>query len=62
MRPEPDPSQLTPDDRRRDVASILAAGLRTLRDRSALLSESPSEAAETPLEPVPVVPLTGHGG
>jgi hypothetical protein len=30
MRPLADPAQLTADDRRRDVAAVLAAGLRRL--------------------------------
>jgi hypothetical protein len=61
MRPDPDPFQLSPDERRREVAAILAAGLRCLRDRSALPSE-PLEAAETTLEPVPDNSLTGQDG
>jgi hypothetical protein len=66
MRPDLDPSQMTPDERRREVAAILAAGLRRLRDRSALTSEpaseNPSDAAETPLEAVPENPLSVHVG
>lgn len=66
MRPDLDPSQMTPDERRRAVAAILAAGLRRLRDRAALASgpapEIPSDTAEKPLEAVPANPLSGHVG
>jgi hypothetical protein len=66
MRPELDPSLLTPDERRREVAAILAAGLRRLRDRVALASvpapKNPSETAEKPLEAVPENPLSVHVG
>jgi hypothetical protein len=36
MRPELDPSRLTPDERLREVAAVFAAGLLRLRDRTAL--------------------------
>ncbi len=66
MRPDLDPSLLTPDERRREVAAILAAGLRRLRDRAALASvpvlENPSETAEKPLEAVPENSLSVHVG
>lgn len=66
MRPDLDPSLLTPDERRREVAAILAAGLRRLRDRAALASapdpEILSDAAEKPLEAVPENPLSVHVG
>jgi hypothetical protein len=66
MRPDLDPSLMTPDERRREVAAILAAGLRRLRDRSALTSEpaseNPPDTAETPLEAVPENPLSVHVG
>jgi hypothetical protein len=66
MRPDLDPSQMTPAERRRAVAAILAAGLRRLRDRAALASvptpEIPSSAAEKPLETVPENPLSVHVG
>jgi hypothetical protein len=66
MRPDLDPSLLTPDERRREVAAILAAGLRRLLDRAALASvpdpENPSESAEKPLEAVPENPLSVHVG
>ncbi len=61
MRPDLDPAQLTPDERRREVAAILAAGLCRLRDRSALdpsAAENPAEAAEKSLEAVRENPLT----
>jgi hypothetical protein len=66
MRPDLDPSLLTPDERRREVAAILAAGLRLLRDRAALTSssppENPSETRENSLEAVPENPLSVHVG
>lgn len=61
MRPDLDPAELTPDERRREVAAILASGLCRLRDRSALdpsAAEIPSEPAEKSLEAVPENPLT----
>ena len=36
MRPEQDPATLAPRERFEEVAAILAAGLRRLRDRVAL--------------------------
>jgi hypothetical protein len=66
MRPDLDPSLLTLDERRREVAAILAAGLRRLRDRAALTSssppENPSETGENSLEAVPENPLSVHVG
>ena len=66
MRPELHSSLLTPEERRRAVAAILAAGLRRLRERAALATEAApknlAEGAEKPLEPVPGNPLTVHVG
>ena len=66
MRPDLDPSLMTPDERRREVAAILAASLRRLRDRTALASvpasENPSDPLENSLEAVPANPLTVHVG
>jgi hypothetical protein len=66
MRPDLDPSQMTSDERRREVAAILAAGLRRLRDRAALASippsEIPSDTGEKPLEAVLENPLSVHVG
>ena len=74
MRPDLDPSQMTPDERRRETVAILAAGLRRLRDRAALAAdpapeipscpapEISSEAAEKSLEAVPDTPLSVHVG
>jgi hypothetical protein len=69
MRPDLDPAQMTPDERRREVAAILAFGLCRLRDRHALearpeqtILESPSEAAKTPLEAAPENPLSVNVG
>ena len=65
-RPESPPSGLTPDERRREVAAILARGLRRLRDRAALSAEPnsaiPSEASFSTLEAVPDKSLTVHAG
>lgn len=68
MRPDLDPVQMTPGERRREVAAILAAGVRRLRARSALeshqssIAENPSEVGEKSLEAVPENPLTVHVG
>lgn len=62
MRPDLDPALCTPDERRRDVAAILAAGLRRLRDRAALALENPAAPSEMPLEPVAKNPLSVHVG
>ena len=65
-RPYLPPSELTPDQRRRELAGILARGLRRLRDRAALAGEptsaNPSEASETTLEAVPDKSLTVYAG
>ena len=45
-RPDLPPSELTPDQRRRELAGILARGLRQLRDRAALASD-PTSAKST---------------
>jgi hypothetical protein len=44
MRPDLDPSLLTLDERRREVAAILAAGLLRLRARAAL----PTDPGQVP--------------
>lgn len=74
MRPDLDPSQMTPEERRCEAVAILASGLRRLRDRVALAArlapEIPScpapanlpEVAKTSLEAVPDNPLTVHVG
>jgi len=66
MRPDLDPALMTPDERRREVAAVLASGLRRLRDRAALAhdttSENPSEPVENSLEADPANPLTVHVG
>ena len=65
-RPESPPSELTPDQRRRELAAILARGLRRLRDRAALSSEPastiPPEASFSTLEAVSDKSLTVHAG
>ena len=65
-RPDWPPSELTPDERRREVAAILARGLRRLRDHAPLASEPtsaiPSEASNSTLEAVADKSLTVHAG
>ena len=65
-RPDLPPTELTSDQRRRELAAIFAQGLRGLRDRAALAgyptSANPSEASETTLEAVPDKSLTVHAG
>ena len=65
-RPDLPPSELTPDQRRRELAGLLARGLRRLRDRTALPGEptsaNPSEASDSTLEAVPDKSLTVHAG
>ena len=65
-RPDPPPSELTPDHRRRELAGILARGLRRLRDRAALATDPtssiPSEASNSTLEAVADKSLTVHAG
>ena len=63
-RPDPPPSELTPDERRRELAGLLARG--RLRDRAVLAGEPsspiPSEASFSTLEDVPDKSLTVHAG
>ena len=65
-RPELNPSELTPDQRRRELAGLLARALRRLRDRAALTGEptsaNPTEASFSTLEAVPDKSLTVHAG
>ena len=65
-RPDLPPSELTPDQRRRELAGIFARGLRRLRDRAALAGEptsaNPSQASNSTLEAVPDKSLTVHAG
>jgi len=66
MRLDLDPCQMTPDERRREVAVILATGLRRLRDRAALIpvapAENPAEQVENRLEHLPTTALNVHTG
>ena len=66
MRLDLDPCQMTPDERRREVAAILAAGLRRLRDRAALASafffENPSKTRENGLESQADTSVNVHAG
>jgi hypothetical protein len=66
---EPDllPDHLRPDDRRRAVADILAAGLCRLRDIAARTTPVPpsvfqSNSIASSLEPVNANPLTVRAG
>jgi hypothetical protein len=66
MRPIDDPNHLTPDQRRDEVASILAAGILRLHARAALSSEkvpekSP-ELASAHLEVSAETVLSVHNG
>ena len=65
-RPDLPPSELTPDQRRRELAGLLARGLRRLRDRAALPGEPtsaiPPEASFSTLEAVADKSLTVHAG
>ena len=70
MRPELDPSALTPEERLDELASILAAAILRLRDRGALAVQPPPHpvtenlplASPEPLE-VPADPsVTVHAG
>ncbi len=60
------PSELTLDQRRRELAGILARGLRRLRDSAAVAGEPtfaiPSPASDSTLEAVPDKSLTVHAG
>ena len=67
MRPIDDPSFSTPDERRSEVASILAAGVLRLRARAALpgadpAPEKPPESAITCLEVLDETVLSVHSG
>lgn len=62
-----EPATLAPDERFREIAAILAAGVRRLRDRAALHVDqsnpkNPSEASKTPLEVSPETVLSVHDG
>ena len=65
-RPDLHPSELTPDQRRRELAGILARGLRRLRDRAALTADltsaNPAEASNSTLDAVSDKSLTVHAG
>jgi len=67
MRPD-DPSSLTPDERRAEVASILAAGILRLHARVAIPGDdppgeiSPDSAAERLAVPAETVLSVIHGG
>jgi hypothetical protein len=49
MRPSDDPSTLTPDERRAEVANILAAGILRLHTRAALPPSSASSSDQEKL-------------
>jgi hypothetical protein len=70
MRPPDDPGLLTPELRRRELARLLAAGLRRLRPRPADPAFSPEhpapenlpESRATGLEVLPETRLSVHTG
>lgn len=66
MRPDQDPATLAPAERLEEVASILADGLRRLRDHGVVHAVTdqviPSESANADLEAVRASPLTDHVG
>ena len=70
MRHDLDPIALTPDQRRREVAALLAAGLLRLRDRAALSAplgeqpgpENPRESGRDSLEVPAGTVLSVHSG
>jgi hypothetical protein len=70
MRPHDDPARMTADERLREVAAILAAGLLRLRSRAALpidpgqvpSPENPPETGQDRLEVRPETVLSVHAG
>ena len=61
----PDPEDLSPDDRRREVAGILAGAAIRLAERHALNSSAPQKLSNSRPNEVAVGPevgLTVHGG
>jgi hypothetical protein len=59
MRPHDDPARMTADERLREVAAILAAGLLRLRSRAALPADP--GCARIPLTLPPLPPGEGQG-
>jgi hypothetical protein len=70
MRPDADPAFMTPAERFRELAGILAAGILRLRDRAALAAdpgehpapENPPETVHSCLELSGKTVLSVHGG
>lgn len=67
MQSQRDPATLSPAERFREVAAILAVGMRRLRDRAALridhpVPENPTESLETRLEVSSETVLSVQGG
>jgi hypothetical protein len=67
MMSQRDPATLAPAERFQEVAAILAAGVRRLRDRAALridhpAPENPAESLETCLEVSPETVLSVQRG
>jgi len=70
MRPDADPAFLTPAERFRELAGILAAGILRLRDRAALdvdpgkhfIPENPEKTGDSCLELSGKTVLSVHGG
>jgi hypothetical protein len=57
-----DPARPSPDDRRREVATILATAILRLRGRAALPTKVPSDSSPTGLEVSPETRLSVHHG
>ncbi len=71
MTTDRDPAWMTPDERRRELAAILAAGLRRLRDRHVLYAadgdvppaeSAPTESSQDCLEVPAKTVLSVHAG
>ena len=63
MRPHDDPAAMNADERLREVARILAAGILQLRSRAALpVPNSPPKSAQDSLEVSAETVLSVHSG
>ena len=71
MTADRDPAWMTPDERRHELAAILAAGVRRLRDRHVLYAadgdappaeSAPSESSQDCLELPAKTVLSVHAG
>lgn len=57
-----DPARPSPDDRRREVAAILATAILRLRNRAALPPAKPPDSSPAGLEVSPETRLSVHRG